>query len=587
MKQLNEIIFQGIPLSKGISIGPLFVYDSQKITLKPIKIGFDGIENEIANFKKTLKEVGKELQVIKKNVQEKVGDQKAQILDVQMMILQDPELHSKVENQIRTQRIKWDFVFSEIMGEYQDSLLGINDSILRERAYDVHDVKMRVLKRSSSLIPKDTKFRDGAIVVAEMLTPTELIDVFKAKASGFVTDFGGINSHLAIIANALSFGGISGSGRLFNKLLGFANSIAILDGRVGNLIVNPSAETLKNYQSEKVKFKRSKTRFTNQRLEEATTKGGISITLSLNLSLESDFHLAKKFNSQGVGLFRTEHLLLDKADYPLEKTQTEIYRKLSKSCFPHSARIRTFDIGGEKLVGNFNLPTQINPSLGWRGIRISLEETEVFKTQIKAILRANTLGNLEILLPMVSKISEFRKAKGLIEEAKEELRKQKKKFNSEIKIGVMIEIPSAALTADIFAKEVDFMSIGTNDLTQYTLAVDRSNNLVSDFYTPTHIGVLRLLKYVLDSARKEKIPVNICGEMAGNILTIPLLIGMGFGGLSVSPSSIPTVREVINRTNLKSLKKLSVQALSASENAEVKKLLTDFKEKNFKEEFGF
>lgn len=586
MKKADEIILEGISLSKGIAIGPLFVYDSQKVSLKPIKISFEAIESEISNFKTVLKQVRKELQIIKKNVQEKVGEQKAQILDVQMMILRDPELHSKVEDKVRLQRIKWDFIFSEIMTEYHDSLLGIKDSVLRERAFDVHDVKMRVLKRSSSLIPKDTKFRDGAIVVAEILTPTELIDVSKAKASGFVTDFGGVNSHLAIIANALGFGGISGSGKLYSKLANLANSMAILDGRVGKLIVNPTLESLKNYQAEKIKFKRTQTLFTNQRLEEASTEGGISINLSLNLSLETDFHLAKKFNAQGVGLFRTEHLLLDKADYPTEKTQTEIYKKLAKHCFPYSARIRTFDIGGEKLVGNFNLPTQINPSLGWRGIRISLEEIEVFKTQIKAILRANTSGNLEILLPMVSKISEFRKAKELIEEAKEELLQKNKKFNPEIKVGVMIEIPSAALTADIFAKEADFFSIGTNDLTQYTLAVDRSNNLVSDIYTPTHLAVLRILKLVLDSAKKEKISVNICGEMAGNILTIPLLIGMGFEGLSVSPSSIPTVREVINKTDLNLLKQLSAEVFETTENEQVRKILTDFKEEHFKEGLG-
>lgn len=584
MKQTNEIILQGIPLSKGISIGPLFIYDSYKISLKPIKISFDETEEEILNFKKILKEVSKELQIIKKNVQDKVGEKKAQILDVQMMILQDPELHSKVENKIRIQRIKWDFIFSEIMTEYENSLLGINDSILRERAYDVHDVKMRVLKRNSSLIPKDTKFRDGSIVVAEILTPTELIDVFRAKASGFITDFGGINSHLAIIANALTFNGISGSGKFYNKLINFANSVAILDGRVGKMILNPALGTLKSYNSEKVKFKRTRTLFTNQRLKEASTKGGISIQLSLNLSLETDFHLVKKFNAQGVGLFRTEHLLLDKVEYPSEKTQTEIYQKLSKCCFPQFARIRTFDIGGEKLVGNFKLPIQVNPSLGWRGIRISLDDTETFKTQIKAILKANKLGNIEILLPMVARISEFRKAKILIEEAKEELFQKGKKFEPEVKIGVMIEVPSAALTADVFAKEADFLSIGTNDLTQYTLAVDRSNHLVSDFFTPFHPSVLRLLKIVLGAANNECKPVNICGEMAANILTIPLLIGMGFNGLSVSPSAIPTVREVINKTNLVLLQELSREVLEATENSEVKNILMDFYKNNF--DFG-
>ncbi|MCC7431701.1 phosphoenolpyruvate--protein phosphotransferase [bacterium] len=579
MEKNEEIILKGIPLSTGIAIGKLFLFNPQEVKVVPKII--ESIEEEIQNFYETLKSTETELILIRENVSQKINEEKAKIFDVQILILQDPTLHEKVKDKILTQKLNWDFAFFEVMNEIHKSFLEVEEKNLRERAIDIHDVKIRVLRQNPNFIRKNLEIPEQAIVLAETLTPTDLIHLVEKNVAGFVTASGGINSHLAIIARTLGIPSILGSGKIFSQVYDdFLFSTVILDGRNGIFILDPTQTTVDYYREEKEKFEATKIQTIKKHFLQATTKGGISIDLRLNLSFENEFGFVEELNTQGVGLFRSEHLLFQRLEYPNEDLQFSVYRKLAENCFPFSARIRTFDVGGEKMIGNLQVPAQNNPCLGWRGIRISLEMQELFRTQLRAILKASYFGKLEIMLPMLTNLDEFLQAKEIIENVKNELEAEGYKIDRNIKTGVMIEVPSAAITADLLAKYCDFFSIGTNDLTQYVLAVDRNNNLVSNLYNPLHPSVLRLLKFVLEAGKKAKIPVNICGEIAGTLHIVPLLLGMGFDGLSVMPTSIPTVREVINQTNKKQLEKLAKKVFTLGSQTEIKKLLLEFSHKN-------
>lgn len=538
--------FQGIGVSPGVAAGPVFLLTGEEDRVVERTITDDEIAREIARFEEALIATRRQLHEIQRQVSEAIGQESASIFDAHLLVVDDRSLVEEVIRGLSVHKKNVETVLRVVADRYAQALLRVEDDYLRERAVDVRDVTRRILRNlSGSSSVSLARLQQPCIVVAHDLAPSEAAVINKEKVIAFATDLGSPTSHTAIMARALGIPAIVGLRDISVRVS--PGDQVLLDGGKGALIVHPTREDLEQYG--KVEASRRTIQHSLAQLRDvpAETLDGYHVHLSANIELPSDLDAVIENGASGVGLFRTEYLYLSRKTLPSEEEQMAIYSQVAERLKPAHAVIRTLDLGGDKFVSHVKMPQEVNPFMGWRAIRFCLAQPEIFKTQLRAILRASRIGNIKIMYPMISNLEELLKANELLEECKAELRKKGQPFDEDIDVGIMIEVPSAALTANLLAPHADFFSLGTNDLVQYTLAVDRVNERIAYLYQPTHPAIIRLIKNTIDVGHQHGIWTGICGEMAGNPLMVPLLIGLGVDEFSVSSSLVPVVKDVVRK----------------------------------------
>ncbi len=568
MIKLKEKIYKGLPASKGISIGRPFIYAAESPVYNKTANGSISASREINGYREAVEQSKKELNKIFNLAKEKLDVSNLMIFDAQLQFLNDEVLHKKIISRIENENLPAYYVFNNEIENMENNLLASNDEYIRERVNDIEDLKNRVLRNlaKGKLI---SKIDENSIVVAHNLTPADTILFSNRNLLGFATDSGGINSHAAIIARSINIPAVVGMKDISANIK--PEDFLIIDGYKGQVIKNPSKDTVEKY---KLQIKKN-SRFEKKLLEieklPTETKDWKSVTLSVNIEFNNEVDYVAAHAGCGVGLYRTEHMFLEAGDYPSEEEQYNQYKMLSDRIMPHWVTIRTFDIGGDKILPGAE--RESNPALGWRGIRISLDMETEFLTQLRAILRASKNGNLRIMFPMISGLDEVLKIKELAAKAKAQLRKQKIRFDENIKTGIMIEVPSAVFIADSLAKEVDFFSFGTNDLVQYLIAADRDSNMVSNLYRKFHPAVIKAIKQTIDSAKKNHIHISICGEMAGDPKATALLLGLGIDELSVETNSFLSIKKLIRSLKYSDAKKIAEKVLTMDTEEKINKYL--------------
>src|SRR5438876_4443512 len=556
----GETRFQGVGVSPGIARGVVQVMRDELEEIVRDKIDPSQIGAEIARFEAALVQTRMQILEMQQRIAEAIGTKDAGIFDAHLLVVEDRTLIDEVLRKLEIDLVKVEVVFEEVARRYAETLSKIDDPYLRERALDIQDVMRRVIRNLQGKAPKTMPLPGEAhILVAHNLTPSDTAAMDRHRVLGIATDLGSRTSHTAIMARSLGIPAVVGLHDVTEKLE--SGCMALLDGFTGKVIINPSPKTLAYYGEVEVRqFKVSK-ELAELREQPSTTRDGQHVVLSANIELPNDIVNVATNGAEGIGLYRTEFLYLDRDSLPGEEEQYETYRRIAETVQPHPLIIRTFDLGGDKIAGGIDVSDELNPFLGWRAIRFCLEHPDIFKPQLRAILRASELGNVKLMFPMISGKAELHRALEVLDECKNELASAKIPFNAEMQIGAMIEIPSAAICSESLAPEVDFFSIGTNDLIQYAIAVDRVNERIAHLYEPSHPAVLRLIKMVADAARKHQIWFGICGEMAGEIELTPLLLGLGVDELSVSPALVPRVKSAIRNVSRKECEKLVEEAL--------------------------
>ncbi|MBU1853219.1 MAG: phosphoenolpyruvate--protein phosphotransferase [Candidatus Omnitrophica bacterium] len=561
-------MLKGIPASHGIVIGRAFLFDTRRFIVSPRKIREDAIPKEIARFEEALIKTRAEILQIQKKITKEMGTYHAEIFNAHLLVLEDRMLIEEVIDRLKKERNCVEYVFARVLDKYINVFSKMDDEYLKERISDIDDVGKRIIKNLLGAKEKSlSELKQKVIVVAYDISPSDTATMHKKNVMGFVTDIGGRTSHTAIMAKSLEIPAVVGLEKATAKIK--AGDMLIVDGKEGNVIVNPDTKTLKKYQARHlhfVEFEKTLVKFKN---EPAETLDGHRIEISANIELPQEMDSVISHGAEGIGLYRTEYFYMNRQGLPEEKEQFEAYKNVVTKLSGNPVIVRTLDLGGDKFLSQLDVPHEMNPFLGWRAIRFCLAKPEIFKVQLRAILRASAFGNIKIMFPMISGVEELRQAKGVLDEAKEELRTRHVKFNEDIEVGAMIEIPSAALTCDLLAKEVDFFSIGTNDLIQYSLAIDRVNEKIAYLYKPTHPAVLRLIKNIIDAGHKEKIWVGMCGEMAGEPAFVLILLGLGLDEFSMSPAGVPEMKYVIRNVKFKDAKDVAHMALSLPTGEEV------------------
>jgi phosphotransferase system enzyme I (PtsI) len=577
-KHKPEIILHGIPAAHGIAIGQVYLYVKEIPTAVERVLKPEEIEPEIERLEQAIAKSEKELTKILNFAQSKIGEGKAKIFEAQIMILQDAVLFHSIIKRIRTESRNAEFLVSDEIGKYENLMLMAHDDYMHERAHDVDDLKNRIIRnmQANKLI---SKFDSSAIVVAHNLTPADTMILSRNNVLGYATDKGGITSHAAILSRALQIPAVLGLAEISRRVV--TGDQIILDGYRGIIVINPSIERVAEYEARREKLRQFEAKLSKLRTLPAKTLDGRKIDLSANIEFENEIEHLILQGADGVGLFRTESLLIGRDSFPTEEEQYVIYKQFAERVYPKKMIIRTFDIGGDKIAPQ--MIEESNPFLGWRGIRISLDRPEIFLDQLRAILRASTRKNIAIMFPMVSTLEEVLQAKEFVAQAKSDLKSTKKRFDSNISIGVMIEVPSAAVTAEVIAREVDFLSIGTNDLIQYLLAVDRGNNIVAGLYQGFHPSVIKTIKHIIDSGHETGKWVGMCGEMAGDPLATVLLLGLGLDEFSVVSHVVPEIKKIIRSISYEDAQKIAKQVLKINTTSEVEEYLTSFMKKRFAE----
>jgi phosphotransferase system enzyme I (PtsI) len=564
----REIVLQGIGVSPGVVISKAFLLTTEEDRFVEREITGEEIPREIARFEEALIETRHQIHEIQQRVSEAIGQENAGIFDAHLLVVDDRAFVEEVIRGLGTQKRNVESVLHGVAERYADALAKIEDDYLRERAADVRDVTRRILRnlsgKSRSLI---LQLEEPCVIIANDLAPSETASLDKNKVVGFATDLGSPTSHTAIMARALGIPAIVGLHDVSVRLS--AGDPILLDGNKGLLIVNPSPERLEQYGRVAETRRHIEAELSRLRDEAAETRDGYMVLLSANIEKPEDVEAVRSFGARGVGLFRSEFLYLSRESLPSEEEQYQVYHRVAEQLHPDPVIIRTIDLGGDKFLSHVRTAQEMNPFMGWRAIRFCLAQPDIFKTQLRAILRASTSDNVKIMYPMISNVEEVLKANELLEEAKQELRREGRAFNDQIDVGIMIEVPAAALIANLLAPHVKFFSIGTNDLVQYTLAADRVNERVAYLYEPTHPAILKLIRNTIDIGHEHGIWTGICGEMAGNPLMVPLLMGMGADELSVSPSLVPMVKDVIRNLRYAQAETLVARAMVSESPKEV------------------
>jgi phosphoenolpyruvate-protein phosphotransferase (PTS system enzyme I) len=565
----QETRYQGAGVSPGIALGKIHVVGDDLDNVARYRISPSQVTDEIGRFEAALIQTRMQILEMQQRIAESIGAKDAAIFDAHLLVVEDRTLIDEVLRKLEADLCNVEWVFQEVATSYAETLNKIDDPYLRERALDIQDVTKRVIRNMQGKAPKTfLGLSEPHILVAHNLTPSDTATMNRERVLGIATDLGSRTSHTAIMARSLNIPAVVGLHDITEKLE--TGQEVLIDGINGWLIVDPTPETLAHYSE--IESRRIKVVAQLQQLREtsSTTRDGRHIVLSANIELPEDVDAVAANGAEGIGLYRTEFLYLNRTALPTEDEQYETYRKVAECVRPNPLIIRTFDLGGDKLApGTVDISDELNPFLGWRAIRFCLENVDIFKTQLRAILRASAVGNVKIMFPMISGLDELRSALAVLAKCKEELHESKIDIGEETEVGAMIEIPSAAISADVLAHEVDFFSIGTNDLIQYALAVDRVNERIAHLYQPTHPAVLRLLKMIADAGHANNIWVGVCGEMAGDIALIPLLLGLGADELSASATVVPRVKRAVQSLAIPECRQLVVEALKLRTPSEI------------------
>jgi phosphoenolpyruvate-protein phosphotransferase (PTS system enzyme I) len=570
-KSENKIT--GIAAAPGIVIGQVYVFSKEKLEIS--KAPITDVEESIKNFHEALKQSKKELNKIFDIAREKMDEVRAAIFEAQVMILDDPILIGNIETRIDQEKIQPEFIVADEISKYQELMIISHESYMKERAHDIEDIKHRII-RNLQKKRWQSKIEKNLIVVSESLTPADTLLFSGREALAFVMDHGGLTSHAAIISRSLNIPAIVGTHNA-SQLIKDGDTI-IVDGFHGYILTNPTEEQLSFFTEKQNKLFELRKGLEELKDQPAVTLDGKEIKLDANVDVTGEIDLVITSNANGIGLYRSEQILNELGTFPDEDEQTDIYTKLASRIYPKLITIRAFDIGGDKF--RFNDYKEPNPFLGLRGIRFLLENESLFRTQIRAVLRSSENKNIRFMIPMISTLEEVWQSIKIIQECKAELKKDKIKFDNNIKIGIMIEVPSAAVMAKEYADEIDFISIGTNDLIQYMMAVDRGNDQVTHLYQEFSPVIIRTIHHIVEAARHRKIPISICGEMAADTLAIPLLVGLGLESLSMSPSTILYAKRIIRDFEFKKAKALAEECLQCKTEIEIQKKVKKFFDEN-------
>ena len=564
----KEETLKGIPAAPGVTMGRPFFLDSEGLNIHKQAISEEEIAREITRFEEALIQTHSEILRIQKKISEEMGREHGEIFSAHLLVIEDRTLVEEVITRIKSEKLTAEYVFLDVLKKYVKAFSKIEDEYLRERTSDIEDVGKRILR---NLMGKQRQtlqnLKGPVIVIAYDLSPSDTALMHRENVKGFVTDIGGRTSHTAIMAKSLEIPAVVGLEVITEKLV--EDDLLIIDGTKGLVIINPTEETIRRYTEEQKRIEEFGQGLLKLKDLPAETLDGHRVTLSANIEFPHEVPSVIAHGAEGIGLYRTEFFYMNRVDLPTEEEHYESYRKVAQEIAPHSMVIRTLDLGGDKYLSQLEVPNEMNPFLGWRAIRFCLARPDIFKVQLRAILRASARGKLKVMYPMISGVEELRQANALLKEAQEELRREGVPFDEHVEVGAMIEIPSAALTCDLLAKEVHFFSIGTNDLIQYALAVDRSNEKIAYLYEPAHPAVLRLVKHIIDTAHQHHLWVGMCGEMAGDPRLALILLGLGLDGFSTSPVNIPEIKRAIRSVKMSEAQKIAEEALSLSTGTEV------------------
>ncbi len=565
----GERTFRGIPVSAGVCRGKILVLDKVRPNFAKRQLSDGEALEEVNRLEKALVETRHQILDVQRKVSQGMGSHEGSIFDAHLLVLEDRTLLDEVVRVIQEEKVNAEHAFHTVAERYATTLAAIEDDYLRERATDMRDVTARVL---NNLLGRNDEIdlrhlKEPCIIISHDLTPSNTAQLDKRNVLGFATDVGSKTSHTAIMARHLRIPAVVGLKNITEQLE--TGQYALLDGYNGVVVVHPTDQTLFEYGQLVRKHVTLQEKLRDILLKPAVTLDGHRVFLSANIEQAADAEEVKANGADGVGLFRTEYLFINCDHLPTEEQQYQAYRQAAAALKPMPVVMRTLDLGGDKFLSHLQVPSEMNPFLGWRAIRFCLQERDIFRQQLRAILRASAEGNIKMMYPMISGLDELNQANALVEEYKGELRREKAAFDEKMEIGAMIETPSAVLVADALAKRLKFFSIGTNDLIQYTLAVDRMNEKIAHLYEPTHPAIVRLIKSTVDAAHNHKIWISVCGEMASDPVLTPLLIGLGVDELSAAPPLVPAIKYVIRRLKLSEAKELAEFALNCESSAEI------------------
>ncbi|HHL73197.1 MAG TPA: phosphoenolpyruvate--protein phosphotransferase [Bacteroidetes bacterium] len=577
-----EYFFKGIPVSPGVSIGKAFVLSGEAVKIERKTVADEEVEQEIKALLEAIDKSKQELVSDKTTARKRIGREHAKIFEMHSLILDDPYLIDEAVSIIRDENYSAEYAFYSIIDKYQRQLATSKGEYFQDRAADLRDIKRRVVRK----IQGDRrdflqKLEGSAIIIARDLTPSDTIALDRHKILGFATDLGGKTSHSAIMARSFRVPAAVGFRHLTNYVKN--GDRVILDGNEGVVYVNPDKKTIEYYQKLRQHIREINEQLGLLRDLPARTLDGKDIELGANLEFTDELETVIEYGGKGIGLYRTDYMYLGRKELPGEDEQYEEYRRVVEKMRPYPVIVRTLDVGGDKSPECISIPPEENPYLGYRAIRISLERSEIFLPQLRAILRASAHGNLKILFPMISGMKEVREVKEMLEKARQQLLEENVPVSENVEIGVMIEVPSAALITDLIAQEVDFLSIGTNDLVQYMLAVDRGNERVSYLYKDLHPAVLRVIRDVVRAAHRKGTWVGMCGEMAGNPLATLILIGLGIDELSVSPIVLPEIKKIIRATEYSEAVRIADKMLEQTTAEDIEQFMMRYMRKKFKD----
>jgi phosphotransferase system enzyme I (PtsI) len=566
-------VLQGMGVSAGVAIGRAVVIETRGPAIYRIHLPEEDLDAEVERLHQGARLAREELKRTRARAGEDLGNELAAIFDAHILLLSDTNFMGRVESRIRTQQVNAEWAVHKTAEELDNLFANIDDSYLRERSEDLTDVSRHLLRSLQGISHHElAELHEEVIIVADDLTPSDVIRLGRQQVMGFAIESGGRTSHTTIIARSLNLPVVAGLAGVTNRLTDQAP--IIVDGETGKVILHPTAEILGSYKERRLAIQTRDRTLMETRDLSAVTRDGVEIKLMANIDLPEEVNEVTCFGAAGIGLYRSEFLYLEKSpNLPSEDEHVDIYRQMIEAAAPHPAIIRTYDLGGRKLAREVMDTREENPVLGLRGIRLTLARRDVFRTQIRALYRAAVYGDLWVMLPLVSRLEEVRAFRVFAAEMIDELEREGLPFRRDVRLGIMIEVPAAAMIADMLAREVDFFSIGTNDLIQYSLAVDRNNEHVADLYQPLHPAILRMLRFVIDSAREAGIEVSLCGEMASDPRYALLLAGLGLRRLSVSPRAIPDVKTRIRERSMAELAELAQECLQYATAEDVQKHL--------------
>ncbi|NUK28916.1 phosphoenolpyruvate--protein phosphotransferase [Parageobacillus sp. VR-IP] len=557
---------QGIAASSGIAIAKAYRLETPNLVVEKKEIADP--QTEVARFETAVAQAKEELEAIKRHALEQLGEDKAAIFAAHLLVLDDPELLNPVKEKIQTEKVNAEYALHETASMFISMFEAMDNEYMKERAADIRDVTKRVLAHLLGVaISNPSLIAEEVIIVAEDLTPSDTAQLNRQYVKGFATDVGGRTSHSAIMARSMEIPAVVGTKQVTAEVQN--GDIVIIDGLDGQVVVNPTPDVLAHYEEKRARYEAQREEWAKLVNEKTVTSDGYHVELAANIGTPDDVKGVLENGAEGIGLYRTEFLYMGRSELPTEEEQFEAYKTVLERMEGKPVVVRTLDIGGDKELPYLDLPKEMNPFLGFRAIRLCLEMQDMFRTQLRALLRASVYGNLKIMFPMIATLDEFRQAKSILLEEKEKLEREGVPVADDIEVGMMVEIPAAAVLADQFAKEVDFFSIGTNDLIQYTMAADRMNERVSYLYQPYNPAILRLISNVIDAAHKEGKWAGMCGEMAGDAIAIPILLGLGLDEFSMSATSILRARAQMKKLSKEEAARFKETVLSMNTAEEV------------------